>query len=298
MVLNLPKGIGNLSILGAGNLNVMGGGDVTTIIDDFQDGNDALWAIGEADTNRSRVIRIAGLTFRRGTGALKNGGFIRIAGLSQYRVDHNTFDTSGASMAVMYVYYATGIFDHNIANKFISVHFAGTLGALDANGDQGWTEPTNFGGSNFFFIEDNQMGPLGGFSGTGSITDCTHAGRVVVRYNTANDTMQHGTYGGTYSARGCRAVEIYGNTFNGGWQRPIELKSGSALIWGNTRTQPAGGQYWGFITAHQPRRDNSSSAWNYPLPAGWGYCGTSFSGRGSNWDQNADPSTGYPVWIK
>jgi hypothetical protein len=72
------------------------------------------------------------------------------------------------------------------------------------------------------------------------------------------------------------------------------LKRGSALIWGNTQTQPAGGQYWGFITAHQPRRDNSSSAWNDPPPAGWGYCGTSFSGRGSNWDQNADPSTGYP----
>ena len=29
-------------------------------------------------------------------------------------------------------------------------------------------------------------------------------------------------------------------------------------------------------------------------PEGWGYCGRSFSGTGSNWDGNTDQQTGYP----
>src|SRR5262245_24262689 len=214
MVLDLPKRIGNLSILGAGNLNVTGGDGATTIVDDFQDGNDALWAITEADTNRSRVVRIAGFTFRRHSGALKPNGFIKYVGLSQVRVDHNTFDVAGGglSMGSVRFFYATGVFDHNVSNGQVYVDFSGVLGRIEANGDQGWTEPTAFGGANFFFVEDNDFASL--VSGRiQTIADCTHAGRVVVRYNRGNDTQQHGTYGGTGRARGCRAMEVYGNTF-------------------------------------------------------------------------------------
>src|SRR5262249_12193679 len=184
MVLNLPSGTGNISLLGAGNLSVLGGGNATTIIDDFPDGNGALWAITEADTNRSRVVRIAGLTFRRGAGAIKSQGFIKYAGLSQLRVDHNTFDVvgGGLSMGSLRVYYATGVYDHNVSNGQVYVDFSGVLGQLEGNGDQGWAEPTNFGGSNFFFIEDNDFASL--VSGRiQTIADCTHARRVVVRYN-------------------------------------------------------------------------------------------------------------------
>ena len=41
------------------------------------------------------------------------------------------------------------------------------------------------------------------------------------------------------------------------------------------------------------RRDN----YTYPeatTPNGWGYCGSSFAGTGSNWDGNTNSSTGYP----
>jgi hypothetical protein len=190
-------------------------------------------------------------------------------------------------------FYATGVFDHNVSNGQVYVDFSGVLGQIEGNGDQGWTEPTSFGGSNFVFVEDNDFASI--VSGRiQTIADCTHAGRVVVRYNRGNDTQQHGTYGGTGRARGCRAMEIYGNTFNGGNFNAVFLNSGTTLIWGNTQTQPAGGSYCCFITLHAPRSNNNSTTWNTPTPNGWGYCGTGFSGTGSNWDGNTDAPSGYP----
>jgi hypothetical protein len=190
-------------------------------------------------------------------------------------------------------FYATGVFDHNVSNGQVYVDFSGVLGQMEGNGDQGWTEPTSFGGSNFVFVEDNDFASI--VSGRiQTIADCTHAGRVVVRYNRGNDTQQHGTYGGTGRARGCRAMEIYGNTFNGGNFNAVFLNSGTTLIWGNMQTQPAGGSYCCFITLHAPRSNNNSTTWNTPTPNGWGYCGTGFSGTGSNWDGNTDAPSGYP----
>src|SRR5262249_17503742 len=249
----------------------------------------------EADTNRSRVVRIAGFTFRRHSGALKPNGFIKYVGLSQVRVDHNTFDVAGGglSMGSVRFFYATGVFDHNVSNSQVYVDFSGGLWRIEATGDQGWTEPTVFGGANFFFVEDNDFASLA--SGRiQTIADCTHAGRVVVRYNRGNDTQQHGTYGGTGRARGCRAMEVYGNTFNGGNFNAVFLNSGTTLVWGNTQTQPTGGNYCCFITLHSPRSNNKSTTWNTPTPNGWGYCGTAFSGTGSHWDGNTDASRGYP----
>jgi hypothetical protein len=73
------------------------------------------------------------------------------------------------------------------------------------------------------------------------------------------------------------------------------LSSGSQLFWGNTApvvNASAGSGYQWLISMHSMRRDNSTYAQTV-APNGWGYCGTSFNGTGSNWDQNANASTGY-----
>jgi hypothetical protein len=281
MVLDLPPNIGNISILGAGNLTVTGGGDATVIIDDLQDTSDALWAIS---ANSANVVRIAGLTIRQGTGVIKPG-FIRFVGSSQLRVDHNTFQWVTQDYYSMYIYLATGVFDHNIANYGPEISFSGLVGPLDDyNGARQWSEPTAFGSSNFFFVEDNVL--------TVS-SDCQRGAKLVVRYNTLrNGVNSHGT-GSPYTGelRGCRALEIYGNTFTAQLStfNAAFITSGPVLAWGNTVAP----DYGAFMTLHTLRRSNQYVSNTLPTPNGYGLCGTSLTGTGSNWDQNSVTSSGY-----
>src|SRR5262245_43035024 len=82
-------------------------------------------------------------------------------------------------------------------------------------GDGSWAGPTNFGSSQFLFIEDNtfncHLPPY-----VLPITDSYGGGRFVVRYNTIHDGMVggHGTES-TGRIRGVRAVEVYNNTYAG-----------------------------------------------------------------------------------
>jgi hypothetical protein len=67
------------------------------------------------------------------------------------------------------------------------------------------------------------------------------------------------------------------------------LSSGPALIWGNTVDD----SFKNFVTLHSMRRSNRTYTQG-ATPNGWGYCGTSFNGTGSNWDGNTNPTSGYP----
>jgi len=66
------------------------------------------------------------------------------------------------------------------------------------------------------------------------------------------------------------------------------LSSGPSLVWGNSA--PTG--YESLITLHSVRSDNQGYT-QTATPNGWGYCGTTQTGTGSNWDQNTVASTGY-----
>ncbi|MGP8155814.1 MAG: MBG domain-containing protein [Candidatus Acidiferrales bacterium] len=69
------------------------------------------------------------------------------------------------------------------------------------------------------------------------------------------------------------------------------LSSGTGVVWGNNAS---GGSYSNFVTIHSLRRDDGGG--QHPevaTPNGWGYCGTSFDGTGSNWDQKSNTVTGY-----
>src|SRR5262249_1886986 len=90
--------------------------------------------------------------------------------------------------------------------------------------------------------------------------------------------------------RGCRAMEIYDNTYTAGSSHfnVHFFSSGPLLIWGNT----TGNAYDNFVSIHSMRKSNGYT--QTATPNGWGYCGTAFNGTGSNWDGNTEAWSGYP----
>lgn len=290
-----------LSILGAGSLTTTGGGDATVIIDDYNSGN-AL--IDTTTAGSSSIFRLAGITVQGGSGGGSGNpkyGLVRIHGLSHnVRFDHNhlnaiTYSPGESGAQLRFGGWIEGVTDHNILDL---TTLNGTVngiwtwddaynGETSGTGDNSWADATNLGSSHFMFEEDNVV------SG-GVINDCTHGGRVVARHNTLNNGASFETHptGGGGRARGCRAWEFYQNTLSGSMGTPefngFFLSSGTGVMWGNTAS--TGYEY--LITLHSVRRDNSVYGQS-ATPAGWGYCGTSFNGTGSNWDQNTSGTTGY-----
>jgi hypothetical protein len=98
----------------------------------------------------------------------------------------------------------------------------------------------------------------------------------------------HGTAGS--QGRGCRAGEIYGNTFtypdSGPSNAAVAVNSGTVLVWGNTVSNNTNVVLTGDL------RDSNGTYSEPAPPNGWGYCGTAQTGSVSSWDQNTD-SSGY-----
>jgi hypothetical protein len=278
----------NVTLQGAGSQTTTGGGDVTVIIDGVVRGSDI--ATLSITTNASGTFRLTAITFR-GNGnsnTWSDNGTVRIGGTSQQvRIDHVHFDRLRRQPLSLFGIY--GVVDHSLFDMV-----TGTLdnavrpnGVFATWGDPEWAAATGFGGSSFMYIEDNVFN-------NGIINDCSHGGKQVFRYNTFNNasSQTHPT-GSQGRARGCRAMEIYHNTFTGGACSPNcfnvhFVSAGGLLIWGNS----TGTSYQNFVTIHSMRKNNSTYS-ETATPNGWGYCGTAFNGTGSKWDQNTDGSTGY-----
>ncbi len=289
----VPAGSTTLSIIGAGNLSTTGGGDQTVIQDNIGDH----FAVMNITTNATGFLRVAGLTFKAGSGTIKDDGFILISGpSSNVRVDHCHFNaTTGGSegtrggVSTSDVY---GVIDHNILDLGTPSEINGIVNTnpgAGSFGDETWAAATALGSRNFLFEEDNV------FNG-GASNDCQHGGRFVIRHNTLNTTsIQTHPTGGAGRGRGCRAWEFYGNTLNTSNSSPgpqfnaFFLSSGTGVIWGNSA--PTG--YEQFLTIHAMRKDSTTYG-ESGTPSGWGYCGTSsgLGGDGSHWDQTQG-SSGY-----
>lgn len=276
----------NVALIGAGSQSVVGGGDVTVIIDGISRGSDV--ATLSLTTNATGTFRLSGITFR-GSGNSSNytdNGTVRINGKStKVRLDHLHFD--GIRHQAMSTDSVYGVLDHcifDMAPNSLDNAFR-PEGVFATWGDQEWAAPTNFGSNEFMYVEDSVFN-------NGVINDCVGGGRQVFRYNTINNSaIQTHPTGSMGRQRGCRAMEIYHNTFTGGGQATFNahfISSGALLIWGND----AGNKYQNFLTIHSMRR-NSATYGQSATPNGWGYCGTSFNGTGSGWDQNSPTSTGY-----
>ena len=302
VTLTVPSGSTTLSILGAGSLTTTGGGDVTVIVDNYANTNPLLQI---TTATASSYFRLAGLTLQGGNGQVKQNGLLGILGNSQStRLDHmhyqlSTYSPAVASIGVRVSGWVYGVMDHDIIDGGTAAFTEGINLFTDqyagyANGDGAWAAPSALGTGNFFFVEDNT------FNQGGAVDDCFGGGRLVFRYNTINNsaTQTHPT-GGAGDRRGCRAMELYENTLNNPNSSPIFdvffLSSGTGVIWGNSA--PTG--YETFVSIYSIRSNNSdysqTNCSGDNCSAGWGYCGTAFSGTGSTWDQNtkANTSTGY-----
>jgi hypothetical protein len=296
--LSVPSGSSTLSVLGAGSQTVTGGGDATVLIDDYSGGKPILQFSTAAASSQ---FRLAGITIKGGSGAVTYTGMLAIYGNSQnVRIDHchtdtSTFNPGNASLAIQFSGWIYGVVDHCIIDTTLSgvvvnngIHVdMGSYGG-HSFGDGSWADDTSLGSNKFVYMENNVFN--GGFT-----NDCGDGGRFVMRFNTINaaSTQMHVTGGGG-RVRGCRAWEMYGNTLFGSNSNPnppgqvFWIDSGTGVMWGNSA--PTG--YNSLIQMLTMRRNNNTYSQG-ATPGGWGYCGTSFNGTGSNWDQNANASTGF-----
>jgi len=316
VTLAIPSGNTNLSVVGAGSLTTTGGGDQTVLVDNYAGGGNPLLQI-ITNLTTSSFFRLAGITIQGGnpgSGNDKYNGIVEISGASQnVRVDHShfnvsTYTSSGGSSGMQWDGCLYGVVDHNIwdanadsVNNGFRAYNQGTCNNDSIGvGDQSWTLPTGFGTNAFMFIEDNIFN-----SGAGN--DCTKGGKFVARHNTFNMTgappsLQTHPTGGAGRERGCRAWEIYDNTFTAQPSNYINTvmwaSSGTGLVWGNTIPSSSTGGGTGYrsvINGHEMRHDNSTYTQAAP-PNGWGYCNSTTVGGvpgPSNWDQNTSGQDGY-----
>jgi hypothetical protein len=286
----------NVTLMGAGT-SATGGGDQTVIVDNYSTDSPLLNLV-VANTG---TFRMSGITFQGGTGVLKNAGLININGPGTIRLDHlhlnsQTYsvpDNGNVKMPTI-GQGVIGVLDHSI----LDLYNGSAVYAINGtnSGNTQWASATNFGGSDYFFVEDNQINGDAAHH-SARVYDCYTGGNVVVRFNTLAGVCageDHST-GHAGDDRGCRSHEIYGNSLalGSGQTEPnfdmLDIGGGTALIWGNTAGNNSVKNIFHFNVT---RKDNTT----YPqsaTPAGWGYCGTAFKGTGSAWDENSDVTTGY-----
>jgi hypothetical protein len=275
--------------------------DNTIIVDNLNhNGSDP--GTFDITTASGKSFRLTGLTFNWGSSTSTYHGTVQIQGQSQaVRVDHNHFNRiSVTDMTIGGWTY--GVVDHNFFDvptsggwNGVKVNEVGWNNETAGNGDNSWADTTTFGSNRFLFVENNYFNNPANIS-TAPANDCDHGGRYVWRYNVMSgvELQTHPTGPGGDRGRGCRAHEVYNNLVVGGSGRFnfMFLSSGTELMWGNTANNSGNAVYQEFVTIHSMRKDNSTYTQS-PTPNGWGYCGTSFTGTGSNWDENISALTGY-----
>ena len=275
--------------------------DSTVIIDHTPHSGGDAGALG-ITTASGKVLRLSGITFEDDSGStLTYHGVITIGGGSHsIRVDHCHFlniNVTAASVGG----FTYGVWDHNLFDLVSNTsnngpHVNDETWNGGALADGAWSDTTSFGSIKFWFFENNTFEATSGAAAHNpAANDCGPGGRQVFRYNVFNNTwLQTHPTGPEGAFRGCRATEIYNNTFNGSSSNPVYdtlwFSSGTLLLWGNSI--PTASSQSNFVTLHSMRRNNSTYAAT-AIPNGWGYCGTSFDGVGSAWDQNSNISTGY-----
>jgi hypothetical protein len=293
----------NVTLKGAGT-SVTGGEDKTVIIDNIASGD----AVMNIDIATSGVFRITGITIQSGTGATKDGGTLKFIGPGVIRVDHMHFVmTSTANYKVMLI--GEGVFGvmHNSILDLLDLNgiylYNGRSGPTEttAMGNLEWSLPTDFGGTNYFFIEDNIInGSASGGTYPTRLYDGFTAAKAVTRFNTLTSSCISETHdtGHAPDDRGMRSQEIYGNLVTSTLSKDpnyvaVTMGNGTALVWGNSWDQVYKNIYVLKVT-----RKNNGTYNQIATPDGWGYAGTAFNGTGSAWDGGTalgtDTTLGYP----
>ena len=290
-----------VTVRGAGT-TATGGEDQTVITDNYASGKRLL----NIYVSSTSFFRLSGITFRSGTGATKDDGTINIEGPGYVRIDHCRFAATSQANYKM-VRFGGGVF--GVMDQCI-LDFKGVNALYFYNGRQGrgdwmgnleWSLPTDFGGTNYFYIENNIInGDVWGGSYSTRVFDGFTAAKVVVRFNDISQAVLGETHstGHAPDDRGLRSQEIYCNKVTSSLRcdpnyAAIDMGSGTALVWGNHWNQVYKNIYLFKLT----RKNNTTYA-QAPTPEGWGYAGTQFNGTGSMWDggtaQGTDAKLGYP----
>jgi hypothetical protein len=201
-------------------ITIQGAGIGVTIVKDaVQSGRLIDWRLAAG-----RTSRLTGIEFQDGgrtSIGLAPTGILGVTGSntngSKFRWDHCKWNNLHGFSVFETV---LGVIDHN---TFVKTNNGFTIYIYDSNwngqrwGDGSWAAPTNFGSSEFLFIEDNDFVNNGtGAFFWGPITDALGGARFVVRHNTIfnSNVGNHGTESGG-RIRGCRAMEVYRNMFTG-----------------------------------------------------------------------------------
>ncbi len=265
----------NAQLIGAGT-TATGGGDQTTIVDNIASDS----RLVQITINTTGTFRMTGITFQSGTGSLKDGGTIKISGRGDARIDHCHFLMTVANnyKAILFTGGVFGVMDHCILDftGLNTLFFSNGRQGGGASGDYEWTQSTNFGGSDYFFIEDNIInGTVGSGTYNTRVFDGFTSSKIVVRFNTVVQAVLSETHATGHSGddRGLRSQEIYGNAvtstlvYNPNYTA-VDLSNGTGLVWGNTWNQVYKNIYVFKIT-----RRNSATYAQSPPPTRWGYAG-------------------------
>jgi hypothetical protein len=292
----------NITLQGAGT-SATGGGDQTVITDNIASSAQVI----NVRVTGTGIFRMTGISVQSGSGSMKDGGTINFVGPGNLRIDHCHFTATSINNYRMpnIGIGLRGVMDHCILD------FTGTNaiyfynGRLGGGGDQQgnyeWTQPTAFGSSDYFFVEDNIINGHG--SGTvysTRIFDEFTASKIVIRFNTVYQACMGETHATGHSPddRGLRSQEVYGNSATSSLTldpnfTALDMGSGTTLVWGNSWDRVYKSIYHFNVT-----RKNADTYAETATPGGWGYAGTQFNGTGSNWDggtvNGTDTFLGYP----
>lgn len=311
----VPSGITNLTIQGQTALNCTGTAGTSSYACTATDNTVLVDANGASDqplialsvNGASQGLRLTGITFEGGnTSAAQPNGFLTVSGSSQnIRIDHCNFNTNTysplntANGGMTTFGELNGVVDHNTFELYSEGNGVRVYNWGDSWGDISFSQPTQWGSSNFIFVENNF------FDGVGAVNDCDEGGRVVVRYNTVEPNESAGSDAGLVQghqmgqgqqrSRGCRAMEVYGNFFNNPYSSSLSMYStvetgaATALVWGNT----IGAGYSNGVIMENIREIGTGHT-QTDASNGIGYCGSNSDGTTAPWDGNSPASTGYP----
>ena len=313
ITLTVPSGSTSLSVIGAGNSSI-GGGDQTVLIDNINRSSGDTPMLSITALSGATELRIAGITFKTNGSSYEsyNGSVVLTSSSTTpalVRIDHSHLALSldGKQAAIGGCVY--GVMDHSILDLTSATTNNGIFfdqntcgGSSPAVGNGQWNQVTNPGSEQSFYLENDVFN--GGVSSSSNIApfvdDCSGGGRFVFRFDTMNgvEIQGHATgHSDNPPDRGCRAYEIYQNTFTGGtptWPASAGFfdTSGTGLMWGNNVT----GYYKDFVAGDVDRTSAGTYTQAAP-PSSWGYCSsTAIGGVGgpSNWDGNLSGQNGYP----
>jgi len=275
---------------------------VTIIKDGVQSGQLIAWSLAAGLS--SRLTEIEFQDGGRSITANAPGGILHVDGSntdgSSFRWDHCKWNNLNGVPVFDTV---IGVVDHNsfIVNGYkTAIYIYDTHWNGHDYGDGSWAAPTGFGSSQFLFIEDNTFTDT--VNAVFPVTDAHAGSRFVVRHNSIVNgfVTNHGTES-TGRVRGCRAMEVYNNTFTGtNLNRFVAgSRSGGALYHHNNISG-----YWGaavfslqnfrhFMTFAPWGGADGTSVWDVNEPSVFftgtataNSSGTTVTVSGANWTPN------------